>query len=131
MSVFALCPIVFYKNILVYSNMSYFSKAYFLYFYKLYVSVSTTKYDLKTSGGILTYFDKIQNTPSYSYLQIGLNTLIYVVIVFIRRYAHICFTNVFWSQKYSPPPLTCVTSLMNFPNRKLLCIKLIKCQPEI
>ena len=37
MSVFALWPVVFYQNILVFLNMLYFSKAYFLYFYKLYV----------------------------------------------------------------------------------------------
>ena len=39
MSVFALWPVVFYKNVLVFSNMSYFSEAYFLYFYKWYLSI--------------------------------------------------------------------------------------------
>ena len=38
MSIFALWPVVFYKNVLVVSNMSYFSKAYFSYFYKSYLS---------------------------------------------------------------------------------------------
>ena len=37
---------------------------------------------------IYTYFEKIWNTPSYSYLRIRLNTLMYFIIVFMRKYAH-------------------------------------------
>ena len=46
---------------------------------------------LNTTGRILSYFEKIWNTSSYSYLQVGPNTLMYDVIVLMRKYAHICW----------------------------------------
>ena len=67
-----ICPLSSHilKKRTCFSNTSYFLKAHLLYFMKSYLSV------------------KILNTPSYSYLQIHLNTLIYVIIVFIWKYAH-------------------------------------------
>ena len=38
MDVFALWPVVFYKNVLVLSNMTYFGKAYLSFFLLLYLS---------------------------------------------------------------------------------------------
>ena len=73
MSVFALCPVVFYKNALVLSNTSYFSLAYFSYFYKSYVSVSTTKYDLKM------YFT-IRPLHSYAYFLYNVRMLKYAYL---------------------------------------------------
>ena len=58
MDVFALWPVVFYKNILVFSNTRYFGKAYMSYVLLSYLSVSTTKYDFKAK------------TPKYAYLDI-------------------------------------------------------------
>ena len=37
-----------------------------------------------------TYLKKIQNTPMYSYVRIHLNTLLYIVNVFMQKYAHAC-----------------------------------------
>ena len=75
MGVFALWPVVFYKNVLVFSNTSYFSKAYF---YKSYLSISTTKYDVF----VLT------------------NMLMYVDYVFLQIYAHT------WWKSYAHAPLS-------------------------
>ena len=39
---------------------------------------------------IMSYFGKFSNTSSYLYLQIRINTFMYVIVVYIQKYAHIC-----------------------------------------
>ena len=56
------------------------------------------------SGCVLTYFEKIQNKPSVSYFRIRLNMLMYVVIIFMQKYAHICLRGQF-SWNWSKPIL--------------------------
>ena len=46
-------------------------------------------WNIKICLVVLSYFQKIWNTPSYSYLWIRLNTLLYVFIAFIRKYPRI------------------------------------------
>ena len=63
MSVFALWPVIFYKNVLIFSKKLYFSKAYFSYFYKSYLSVSTTKYNYKMYFNFNPSCTSIKETP--------------------------------------------------------------------
>ena len=53
MSVFALWPVVFYKNVFVFSNRPYFSKAYLSYFKKSYLNVLMLKYAYKNKYAYL------------------------------------------------------------------------------
>ena len=70
MSFFALWPVLFAKNVLI-----------------------LLKYD----NTFINVLWKIQNTPSYSYLRIRLSTLLYVINVFMQKYAHIMIHNIFFS----------------------------------
>ena len=102
MRVFALWPVVFWKYVFILLEYVVLKK---MYFRKSYVNVSTSKYVcLKTNTPKYAYsfvllksrirciiFIRIknQNTPMYSYLRIRLNTLLYVVFVFMRKYARL------------------------------------------
>ena len=50
---------------------------------------------------IMSYFGKFSNTSSYLYLQIRINTFMYVIVVYIRKYTHIWYEYVF--PKYDLP----------------------------
>ena len=56
-----------------------------LVFYKI---VLRRKFAYKQLKNVFCY--KIWHTPPYLYLRVRLSTFMYVVIVFMRKYTHIC-----------------------------------------
>ena len=91
MSVFALWPVRFWKYVFVLIKYVVFYTRVICYDYLALLPLVIGRSQKKNSG--MSSFNvlwKIQNMPSYLYLWIRLNTLMYVDNIFRRKYSHIC-----------------------------------------
>ena len=119
-----LLPVVFWKSVFVFLNTTYFQESAFWHIYhsrskakvrqnttfklivrnETIVHLNTTTQTHQKRVVLCPILENCVNTLSYLYLRVRLNMLIYVIILFVRKYAHFCKQYV--------------------PNKELICKKL-------